>query len=48
MRVAFVFLRPRSSHSYPRQEEADNLAYSVANKVYDLAGGVGERPAPAK
>jgi hypothetical protein len=40
-----VFL---SRLSLIHQEAADKLAYSVANKVYDLAGGVDERPAPGK
>ncbi len=28
------------------QEQADALAYQVAGVVFDLAGGVGERPKP--
>lgn len=33
---------------HPLQSQADHLAYLVALKVHELAGGIGERPSPPK
>lgn len=45
------FVRPSGTEDYVRvyaeaqtQKGADKLAAEVSQKVYDLAGGVGERP----
>eukprot|EP00730_Choanoeca_flexa_P009797 TRINITY_DN1339_c0_g1_i1.p1 TRINITY_DN1339_c0_g1~~TRINITY_DN1339_c0_g1_i1.p1 ORF type:complete len:531 (+),score=124.34 TRINITY_DN1339_c0_g1_i1:168-1595(+) len=47
------FVRPSGTEDVVRvyaeaatREAADKLAYAVANKVYDMAKGVGDRPAP--
>ncbi|EDQ87855.1 uncharacterized protein MONBRDRAFT_33106 [Monosiga brevicollis MX1] len=47
------FVRPSGTEDVVRvyaeadtRENADKLAYAVANKVFELAGGVGQAPAP--